>query len=238
MPLDLNNLRFDRSRESSRLNLIDRSNDLVYIFFTSGSTGKPKGVCIQHSGLVNNLTYDGLFLCTENDRFLQNSNICFDFSEHETWLPLIYGNCLVITHRLFPSLESSDIAAEKDMFNVVNLIERAQITLINFVPSVLSVALSIWESDGGGESVLKVSCAGEALPVSLQNRLFNYYRNNFSNNVRLFDIYGPTETTIDACFQEDGIEHKKNNETIGRPMANLKISLEGQDHACKFCKLI
>src|SRR5258705_13428408 len=69
---------------------------LAYVIYTSGSTGKPKGGCVPHPALVNLLTSmlrePGL---TANDRLLAVTNLCFDISALELFLPLIAGARLV-----------------------------------------------------------------------------------------------------------------------------------------------
>ena len=61
---------------------------LAYVVFTSGSTGKPKGVCVPHRALVNLLSsmqrQPGL---GENDGLLAVTNLCFDISALELFLP-------------------------------------------------------------------------------------------------------------------------------------------------------
>lgn len=246
----------------------DRSNNLVYILYTSGSTGRPKGVMTTHEGLLNTLNYDSFQLCLHNkmeerhreeseQRYIQNSSVCFDFSTHETFLPLLNGSCIVIPQQ---STDDSDTStsyrAEKDMFAVVESIEKMQITSVCFVPSVLSVVLTLLEEDADGstmkkgQSVERYMCGGEALTTTMQRRLFSFYASNDTqsdsyssstssnnaeltrtstsrfNTIMLLDLYGPTETTIDTCYHMHGQRHKRDSETVGRAIGNMQLHLD------------
>ena len=69
--------------------------DLAYVIYTSGSTGTPKGVALEHTGLVNLLswhrrTYD----VTPEDRATHLAGLAFDASVWELWPYLTAGASL------------------------------------------------------------------------------------------------------------------------------------------------
>src|SRR5690606_34954779 len=69
---------------------------IAYIVYTSGSTGKPKGVQVTHKGIINLIYSLGKKLHLSNDdTFFAITTISFDTLILETYLPLLYGACVV-----------------------------------------------------------------------------------------------------------------------------------------------
>jgi amino acid adenylation domain-containing protein len=180
---------------------------LAYVIYTSGTTGKPKGVMNTHAGIFNRLSWmRDYFQVNGNDSIVQKTSFCFDVSVWELILPLITGAKLV-----FAKPEG-----HKDTDYLKNLLNKENITLIHFVPSMLSMfLLDLKEFEGG--RLRAVICSGEELKPStvkdFQNKL---------SSVGLFNLYGPTEAAIDVTAieltnYEDGMV------PIGKPIANTQI---------------
>ena len=154
-----------------------RPDQAAYVIHTSGSTGRPKGVTVTHGALVNFLASmerePGL---TENDVLLSLTPISFDIAALEQFLPLVAGATLVPA----PAEVRSDGQA------LGELIERCSATVVQATPSTLELLL-----DGGWrpDSRLKLLCGGEALSARLAGRLT-------AAAGSLWNMYGPTETTI------------------------------------------
>lgn len=178
------------------------------MIYTSGSTGKPKGVMVEQSSVVNILF--GLqqhYPLLENDRYLLKTNYTFDVSVTELfgWIP--GGGAAVI-------LPPGD---EKDPEEIMNTIARECITHINFVPSMLQIFVSGEQSLEKMNSLRYILIAGEALPKELVQKLYR----KLSGNVRLENIYGPTEATIYATKHSIGREDAII--PIGKPLPNVQV---------------
>jgi amino acid adenylation domain-containing protein len=179
----------------------------AYVIYTSGSTGRPKGVVVSHRAICNRLFWGAeAFPLGVSDRVLQITTVSFDVSVWEFFAPLVAGACLVLAR-------PEDY---QDVEYLTGLIEREQVTIINVVPSLLQVLLED-ESFARCRSLRQVFVGGEAMPVELPARFFK------QSNAELYNLYGPTESTIDAtcwkCGPQDGA---RRSVPIGRPVGNLR----------------
>lgn len=178
--------------------------DAAYCIYTSGSTGVPKGIRIRHRSLVNRLEWmrEELNL-TPQDVVLQKTTASFDVSVWELVLPFTIG----ATQVLLPQGDEAD--PEK----IDAAIRRHGITLLHFVPSMLSAYLDAVPS--GLHAVRACICSGEALDRTLADRFFAAH-----DSTELWNYYGPTEATIDVTSTR---VPRSGPVTIGRPAANNRL---------------
>jgi len=178
--------------------------NIVYILYTSGSTGNPKGVPITHKNLVN-------FLCSmalepgiaENDRLLSITTISFDIAGLELYLPLIKGATLII----------ADHETARDGRLLLELVKSENINFLQATPTTWSMLL---DSGWSEKLPLKALCGGEAMPADLAKELL-------SKCDTLWNVYGPTETTIWSSIKQIKADDKLI--TIGKPIGNTQIYL-------------
>ena len=196
------------SFEESNLSVALSPKDLAYVIYTSGSTGMPKGVMSTHMGLQNRLEwmmqeYD----VSKADNILFKTPYIFDVSVWEIILPLISGARLVVAK---PDLE-------KDPAGIGKLIQDEQVTLVHFIPSVLSVFCQLSDLRTC-PSLRHVICSGEALPMSLVEKCLG------KNETSLHNLYGPTEASIDvsawACAESD-----LPVAPLGKPISNISFEI-------------
>lgn len=181
--------------------------DLAYVIYTSGSTGNPKGVMIAHQAICNHMLWmKNAFPLTTEDAVLQKTPFSFDASVWEFYLPLITGGRLV--------LAKPD--GHRDIEYMTRMIKEEKITTLQMVPSLLDLIMTEpgWSSC---TSLQRVFCGGEALTPALVSR---FYQNQ---TAQLINLYGPTESTIDATYwicprlPEYGVI------PIGRPIDNVRL---------------
>lgn len=191
----------DKISEKSRSNLIINrdTNRLAYVLYTSGSTGKPKGVEIVQKSLDNLLASmkDELHLVSD-DRWLAVTTISFDIANLEILLPLRCGATVVLANQ----------EATRDPFLLSQIIEQKEITFVQATPSTWEMLV---DSGWKGNVNLTALSGGESLSQTLADRLHSLVR-------VLWNMYGPTETTIWSSMKK--IESKDEKITIGRPIAN------------------
>ena len=174
---------------------------LAYVLFTSGSTGRPKGVSVPHRALANVLASfarePGL---GPDDVLLAVTSVSFDIAGLELFLPLACGARVVIA--------GADEAADGD--RLAALIERHGVTALQATPVTWRLLLdSGWKAPRG----LLGLCGGEAMPLDLPGRLADL-------GVRLWNVYGPTETTIWSTLAP--VERDRPI-TIGRPVGSTGL---------------
>jgi amino acid adenylation domain-containing protein len=176
--------------------------NVAYVIYTSGSTGRPKGVAIQHSSAATLLNWAGeVFTAEDVAGVLASTSICFDLSVFELFVPLSRGGAVILVENALhlPSAASAH-----------------HVTLINTVPSALA---ELMRGDGLPGSVRTVNLAGEPLPNTLAQQIYQQ-----ETVQRVFNLYGPSEDTTysTVALIEKGAGGPP---PIGRPIANTKIYL-------------
>ncbi|MGS0897011.1 amino acid adenylation domain-containing protein [Burkholderia stagnalis] len=154
---------------------------IAYMIYTSGSTGRPKGVMVRHAALTNFLLSTretpGL---TPSDRLVAVTSLSFDIAALELYLPLVAGARSIIASR----------DAARDGRELAHLLRACGATAMQSTPSTWRMLLDSGWSGGA----LKGLCGGEALPADLARALRDA-------GVVLWNMYGPTETTIWSSAQ-------------------------------------
>jgi amino acid adenylation domain-containing protein/non-ribosomal peptide synthase protein (TIGR01720 family) len=161
------------------------ADSLAYVIYTSGTTGKPKGAALPHRALSNHMRWMvETFGFTPQDRILQKTPFSFDASVWEFYAPLLTGAQLF----MYPP-DPHPLPAD-----MVKAVRAYDVTVLQVVPAVLRLLL-----DEPGfvmcRSLRYVFAGGEALPVEAEIKLSEQLP-----AARLVNLYGPTETCIDATF--------------------------------------
>ena len=183
-----------------------KSTNLMYSIFTSGSSGLPKGVMIEHSQIINTLTWRlKEYNYTDSNITLQIPSFAFDSSVEDIFTSLLSGGKLIIVDK-------------KDLFEleyVCNLINKERVTNILVTPNYYKTILPSLKLD----TYLKhVTIAGEYFTSELVASHFNRLP-----NVKLYNEYGPTENSVCSTFHQFTIEN--HCVTIGKPIQNINIIL-------------
>ena len=204
------------------------SDNLAYLIYTSGSTGKPKGVMVRHHALSNFLNSmqeePGL---TSDDTLVAVTSLSFDIAALELYLPLIAGAKVVLATR-------EDV---REGHALAQLMEKTQATVFQSTPSGWRLLLASGWSPKGTQSKgtnlesikleginlegirlngksFKGLCGGEALPQDLAKELR-------SHGVELWNMYGPTETTIWSAVKQ----LNNNIPTLGKAVADTRLHI-------------
>jgi amino acid adenylation domain-containing protein len=192
----------EHNPDASALGLTSRN--LAYVIYTSGSTGLPKGVMIEHRGVTNFLSAMARALeLSAHDVLLAVTTLAFDIAGLELYLPLTNGARLVLASR------SAAINADA----LSQLISHHAVSMMQATPATWQLLLSHgWQ----GKVDLRVLCGGEALPADLSTRLTAQMRT-------VWNLYGPTETTIWSTMARVTRLHIASIASIGHPIANTQI---------------
>ncbi|HLP88084.1 MAG TPA: amino acid adenylation domain-containing protein [Nostocaceae cyanobacterium] len=185
--------------------------NLVYIIFTSGSTGIPKAVATEHRQLCNYIQAitNQLHLPTSAN-YATVSSLSADLGNTMIFPALCRGGCL-------------HIISSARVTNAVQLAEYFQqnpIDCLKIVPAHLSALLA---STPSTVSMLPRQClilGGEAVSWKLITQIQQQ-----TPTCKIFNHYGPTETTIGVLTYAVGNLDNFTADTVplGRPLANTQV---------------
>ncbi len=180
--------------------------DLAYVIYTSGSTGMPKGVMVQHRSVLNlrqgllDTVYAGQ---PRGLRVSVNAPFVFDASIQQL-IQLVDGHCLCLV--------SED--TRRDPGAMLEWLERQRVDVLDCTPSLLKLLLGAGLLERAHVPRLLLP-GGEALDEATWQRLAG------TGRTRAFNVYGPTECTVDAttwCIQGTTVPVP----VIGRPLTNVQ----------------
>jgi non-ribosomal peptide synthetase component F len=179
------------------------SENLAYVIYTSGSTGVPKGVLVTQAGLLNlhaalrERIYEPRF--ESGARVSVNGGVVFDGSVKQL-VQLLSGATLVVVQEW----------EHRDVQELSRLVREAAVEVLDCTPSQLQLLLAA----GDAPELKLVVVGGEAIGAGLWERLGN------SASTRYFNLYGPTECTVDAVVSEIAGDLA---DVIGRPLGNVQV---------------
>ncbi|MEM9165290.1 MAG: AMP-binding protein, partial [Cyanobacteria bacterium P01_F01_bin.4] len=200
-------------RESDQnLDLPVNSDYLAYVIYTSGSTGKPKGVMIQHRSVSNLATALPQAIevyrqssQTQTLTVSLNGSLAFDTSVKQI-VQLLHGHRLDI----IPEATRTDGAA------LLAHLQTHDIDVFDCTPSQLDLLLAegLLEAFSACDRTLHLLLGGEPINEATWQVL------RHAENIRAYNVYGPTECTVDATICE--LKQGTDQPTIGRPIANVQ----------------
>lgn len=159
-----------------------QSDHLAYVIYTSGSTGKPKGVMIEQRSIVSQLRWlENCGHLGADVSILQKTPMSFDAAQWEILACAVGARVVMGTPGLF-----------RDPEGIITTICEHRVTALQGVPTLLQ-ALVDTEELGACASLTRIFSGGEALTRAFAQDLFRALP-----GVSLVNLYGPTETTINA----------------------------------------
>ncbi|NEC68466.1 amino acid adenylation domain-containing protein [Streptomyces sp. SID9727] len=175
-----------------------RAADAAYVIYTSGSTGRPKGVLVSHAGVASLVAGHERYLGVgAGSRVGQFASAGFDTFGWEWFMALLTGAALVVIpqdRRLGEALP--------------HFLTEQRVTHVTLPPAVLA---TLHEGSIAQDVVLVT--AGEACPPDVMAR--------WARGHRLFNSFGPTETTVDATLWR--CDPSAGEVSIGSPVLNTRV---------------
>ena len=180
------------------------------IYHTSGTTGRPKPVVLTHRALSTRLlSMSQWFGITADDVVAGSSSLAFDPFLQQLFFPLCSGGTLWLVDR-------------------VTLLDPARfwlavlengVTHINLVPTQTD-ALLLRPPAKALPALRRVVVGGERMPADLPARLVAAL-----GEVAVFNMYGPTEATVDATGCRADTARGDRAIPIGRPLPGCRIRI-------------
>ena len=201
-----------KEQNKENINLKINENTLVYLIYTSGSTGKPKGVQITNRNLNNFIKGMKKEIDFNSSKTMVSvTTICFDIFGLEMWCSLTSGLTLVVANEL-----------EQNMPALLNkLCLENKVNMIQTTPSRYSVIFEDINNLEFLQHITDILVGGEAVNDKILASMKKY------SKARIFNVYGPTETTIWSTIKELTNEEKI---TIGKPIANTQCYILNKNH--------
>jgi amino acid adenylation domain-containing protein len=195
------------ARSDKRISTTVTPEAAAYVIFTSGSTGRPKGVAVSHRAICNSMLWmQSVFHLEPSDVLVQTTPYSFDVSTWELLWVFIVG----------AQLEIPGSGVHRDPWALADLIQKAKVTTIHFVPSMLQVFLD-HAPLGSCTSLKRVLCIGEALSFELMQRFHS------ALPCELHNLYGPTEAAVQASWWQCDRSESASVVSIGKPIANTQF---------------
>jgi len=182
-------------------------NETAYILCTSGTTGKPKAVAVSRKGLENFIMAIPERIPLEQVSCIACfTNFTFDISLLESVLALYHGLTVVLANEVEMNHPQK----------MVDLIGRHQVDMLQATPSRIKMIQLIDPKMTSFRNIKNLLVGGEVFEKDLLHELKEF------TNARIFNMYGPTETTIWSTISE---LTKKESVDIGTPIKNTTIYL-------------
>lgn len=186
--------------------------NLAYVIYTSGSTGKPKGVQIEHGSLNNFLfslsaKFNGRF--NEKDVCMSLTNISFDVSVFEIFVPLVNGAKLVL-------LEGMKVF---DLHFLARTLVDQQVSFTYIPPALLQDLFRAITAISDKIALNKLIVGVEPIKDTILEAYIS-----LNSEMQIINGYGPTETTISSSiYIYDSRKASGTNVPIGKPIHNTRI---------------
>ncbi|WP_308201406.1 non-ribosomal peptide synthetase [Sphaerisporangium perillae] len=195
-----------------------RRDGLMYVIFTSGSTGRPKGAMVHQRGMINHLLAKVEELgVTGSDAVVLNAPLTFDVSVWQMLSALLAGGR---TH-----VVDKDVA--RDPLELFAEVERAELTIVEVVPSFMRAGLDAYDSGIPAPSMPTLRwfiVNGEVLSPEICKRWYARFP-----QALLVNAYGLTECSDDNthAFITGDIDGQVESGRlpVGRPLRNNRLHI-------------
>lgn len=193
-----------------------RPSDLAYVIFTSGSTGEPKGVVISAGAFRSYIDWTKRYFSAYSDskRLLLTSELTFDITMGDIAFALAFGTQIGIARH------------NTNIPSVLAMIMRHKIDVLYSVPTTHLALTGFAKMKRGADlsSIKLILSGGDRFPWQL---VHDY--SALTNGAHFYNVYGPTEVTIN-CFairldNKHDIEEKGKGIPIGECFDSLDFVL-------------
>lgn len=198
--VDINNLEDTVVTDGAEIASAKRGS-LAYLIWTSGTTGDPKGVPIHHKAAVTSMRALQRSIPTDVGggivRCLQFSQFTFDVFVQDLFYTWGVGGTVISS--------TQDVI----LGSFAELATKTNATHAHLTPAF-------------GASVLRKQCPTLEVITMIGEKLPQTVANDWSQDMRAFNTYGPAETTVVSTFRQFGaVGDEVQSDNIGFPLPSV-----------------
>lgn len=184
--------------------------DISHIIYTSGSTGTPKGILCSRKAMRHFIKWEYDFLQIKSKvNVSQLSAPWFEPFIRDLFLPLYCGGCICIPTKR-EELDPKAFAA---------FVTEKEIDVVHIVPTMFRFLFLNPSMEA--HQIAHILLAGEMLYGTDVDKYYSKYTNG-----ALYNLYGPSETTMAKFFHKITIDDKNNFRVqVGRPLPGTSFWL-------------
>lgn len=196
--------------------------DLAYILHSSGSTGVPKGIMLSHRNARTFVDWmHKEFALKESDIIMSRAPFKFDLSVFDIFNTFKAGATLVC----FDWNKKRE--GDRKHQDYVKLMEREKASILYTTPSTFISFMNRGGLSNAKLSLRTVMYAGEPFPIPQLRKL-----TNILPNVKIANIYGPTETNIITYYWINTVPDSDSDDIpLGYVVEDTEIIVVSDEHS-------
>ena len=191
----------------------------AYAIFTSGTSGKPKGVQVTQKNVVNfvyagdeNVFQHAVATCC-NSVYLTNK-IIFDITMQEIFLPLSLGKTVILSKSELEEITPVQTSIMEEFAPVAMILTPTKLNAYLGMKSFVNVL----------KHAGVIMAGAECFELSVVAKIHKY------SKAKIFNGYGPTETTCGVSYYE--VQEEDDYAPIGKPIHGVDYYVMNGERIC------